>query len=144
MKRESRTREELLASIRTSLGGRAAEVLCYGPEAGLTTGASGDLENATNTARQMVCRYGMDGDFGLLATPELFKYAEAMSSPTYQRVNRAASKILKEEMDKTLELLEANRQHLDAVAKALMEKNRLHRTDLEQVLPAISGNPAQR
>jgi ATP-dependent Zn protease len=144
IKRESRTREELLASIRTSLGGRAAEVLCYGPEAGLTTGASGDLEHATNTARQMICRYGMDGDFGLLAMPELFKYAEAMSSPTYQRVNEAAGRMLKDEMEKTVKLLEANRQHLDAVAKALLEKNRLHRRDLEQILPATPGKPAQR
>lgn len=143
MKKESRTREELLASIRTSLAGRAAEIVCYGPEAGLTTGASGDLEHATNTARQMICRYGMDGEFGLLATPELFKYAEAMSSPTYQRVNEAASRILKEEMDKTAKLLEANRKHLDAVAKALIEKNRLYRKDLEQILPPISGKPAQ-
>jgi cell division protease FtsH len=143
MKKESRTREELLASIRTSLAGRAAEIVCYGPEAGLTTGASGDLEHATNTARQMICRYGMDGDFGLLATPELFKYAEAMSSPTYQRVNEAASRILKEEMDKTTKLLEVNRKHLDAVAKALVEKNRLYRNELEQILPAISGKPAQ-
>jgi len=143
MKRESRTREELLASIRTSLGGRAAEVLCYGPEAGLTTGASGDLEHATSTARQMICRYGMDGEFGLLATPELFKYAEAMSSPTYQRVNEAAGRILKQEMDQTAKLLEANRAHLDAVAKALVEKNRLYRKDLEQILPPISGKSAQ-
>ena len=142
MKRESRTREELLASIRTSLGGRAAEIVCYGPEAGLTTGASGDLEHATNIARQMICRYGMDGDFGLLATPELFKYAEAMSSPTYQRVNEAAGRILKQEMDKTAKLLEANRAHLDAVAKALMEKNRLYRKDLEQILPAPPSRPA--
>lgn len=143
MKRESLTRDELLARIRTSLGGRAAEMLYYGDEAGLTTGASADLENATNIARQMICRYGMVEEFGLLATPELFKYAEAMSSPVYLRVNEAASKILKEQKDRTLKLLNENRQHLDAVSRALIQKNRLYRKDLEELLPPIPGKPAQ-
>ena len=142
MKRESLNREEMLARIRVSLGGRAAELLYYG-DAGRTTGASGDLENATNTARQMLCRYGMDEEFGLLATPELFKYAEAMSSPTYQRVNEAASKILKEQMELTRKLLEENRQHLDAVSKALLAKNRLYRKNMEEILPPILGKSAQ-
>ncbi|MBM3878806.1 MAG: AAA family ATPase [Verrucomicrobia bacterium] len=139
-KRESRTREELLAWIRTLLAGRAAELLCYGPEKGLTTGASSDLERATNVARQMICRYGMERDFGLAATPELFKYAEAMGSPLHQRVIEAANRILAEQMDKTIKLLTENRQHLDAVAQALIEKNRLYRKDLEAVLPAIPAS----
>ena len=134
IRRESLTKEELLGRIRTCLGGRAAEMLYYGQEKGLTTGAAGDLEHATNIARQMICRYGMNGDFGLLAAPELFKHAEAMGSPMYQRVNEEASKILKEEMVKTQKLLEENRTQLDAVAKMLLEKNRILRTDLEQLL----------
>jgi len=137
MRRESLTRADLLARIRTSLGGRAAEVLYYGPEAGMTTGASGDLEHATSMARQMICRYGMDEDFGLLATPELFKHAEAMGSPVYQRVSDAAAKMLKAEMDKTQALLEENRERLDAVSAALLEKNRLYREDLKELLPEI-------
>jgi ATP-dependent Zn protease len=136
IKKESLTREEMLGRIRTCLAGRAAELLYYGPDAGLTTGASGDLEQATNIARQMICRYGMDEEFGLLAAPELFKYAEAISSPVYQQVSHAAMKILKEQMERTRSLLEQNRVHLDAVARALLEKNRLYRTDLEKLLPA--------
>lgn len=133
IKRESLTRDEILARIRTSLGGRAAEIIYYGKEKGLTTGAAADLENATNLARQMICRYGMDDDFGLLATPELFQHAQAIGSPTYQRVNEAANKILKEQMDKTLKLLQDNSKFLDAVAKVLTEKNRIIRSDLEQI-----------
>lgn len=143
VKRECLTREEMLAGIRTSLGGRAAEVLYYGPERGLTTGASSDLEKATKIARHMICLYGMDEQFGLLATPELFRYTEALSSPIYQRVSDAAGKILKEEMAKTINLLETHRAHLDAVAKALLETNRLYRKDLESILHAIPGTPAQ-
>ena len=140
MKRESLSREDLLARIRVALGGRAAEVLHYGAESGLTTGAAGDLENATQIARNMICRYGMDESFGLLATPELFKYAEAISSPIYERVNQAACEILKTEMGKTRRLLEDNREHLDAVAKGLLEKNRLYSKDLEELLPAVPAN----
>lgn len=139
MKRESLTREELLARIRTALGGRAAELLYYGP-AGLTTGASGDLENATGIARQIVSVYGMDGEFGLLATPEMLKHAEAIASPEYQKINDAARKILEEQMAETRKLMEANRPHLDAIAGALLKKNRLYRADLVEILPPVKAN----
>jgi ATP-dependent metalloprotease FtsH len=140
MKRESLTREEMVARIRVSLGGRAAESLYYGADGGLTTGASGDLENATSIARQMVCRYGMDEGFGLLATPELFKHAEALGSPLYERVNAVTGEILKKEMERTGKLLEENRQHLDAVVNALRAKNRLYRKELEEILPAANSD----
>jgi len=136
-KRETITREEALARIRVALAGRAAEMVYYGQD-GLTTGASADLENATNIARQMVCCYGMDEEFGLLATPELFKHPQALSSPIYQRVNEAAARILKEQMARTIELLQQNRQHLDALSRALLEKNRLLRADLKLLLPPIA------
>jgi ATP-dependent metalloprotease FtsH len=135
MKRESLTREELLARIRTCFGGRAAEFIYYGKEQGLTTGASGDLEHATQIARQMICRYGMDEDFGLLSAPEILKYSEAVGSPIYQRVGEAAGRILKREMEKALKLLEENRTYLDSVSKALLAKNRLYRNDLLDLLP---------
>jgi ATP-dependent Zn protease len=142
MKRESLTKAEMLARIRTCLGGRAAEMLYYGPEAGLTTSVANDLEQASLIARHMVCRYGMVQDFGLLSLPELFKYAEAVASPIYQQVAEAAGKILQMEMEKTTKLLNENRKHLDAVARALLQKNRLYRRDLEQVLPPIEPKPA--
>lgn len=143
MKRESLTKEELLARIRTCLGGRAAEFIYYGKEMGLTTGASGDLEHATQIARQMICRYGMDDDFGLLSAPEIFKYAEAVQSPIYQRVSETAARLLKQEMDKTLDLLEQNRTHLDAVSKELLVKNRLNHNDLQALLPPCSPKYAR-
>jgi ATP-dependent Zn protease len=86
----------------------------------------------------MVCRYGMDEEFGLLVTPELLKYEGALSSPVYLKVNEAASKILKAEMDRTLQLLEENREHLDAVTAALVEKERLTAEDLQAILPEVS------
>jgi ATP-dependent metalloprotease FtsH len=141
IKRESLTREEMLARIRVSLGGRAAEMLYYGQDGGLTTGASGDLENATNLARQMICRYGMDGEFGLLAAPELLSRPEAIGTPVYQEVCRRAGTMLKEQMGATLMLLEQHRSHLDSVTTALIGRNRLHRKDLEGILPQPARGP---
>jgi ATP-dependent Zn protease len=139
VKQEATTRQEMLAGIRRSLGGRAAEMLYYGPEAGLRTGAWGDLEKASDTAREMVCIYGMDDEFGILSVSDIFKYAEAKSGPTYERINAAASRILQEQMVLTLKQLEENRQHLDAVSQALLAKNRLYQKDLEELLPPIKG-----
>jgi ATP-dependent Zn protease len=137
MKRESLTREELLANIRVCLGGRAAEVLCYGPDAGLTTGASGDLKHATSIARQMICRYGMTEEFGLLAAPELLQQAEALGSPLYEQVSRLAARVLKEQMEQTLELLAEQRQELDSIARELLKRNRLYRKELQDLLPPL-------
>lgn len=133
--RELRTRDELLASIRTSLGGRSAEILYYGEDAGLSTGVSGDIEIATHQARMMVCAYGMDSETGLIGLSDLMKYPEALSSPINIQVNQAVGRILKHELDNTLKMLQKHRSHLDNVAQALMEKNRLTRKDLEQLLP---------
>lgn len=135
--RGSRTRDELLAAIRVSLAGRAAEMVCYGSQEGLSSGVSSDLEHATNMARSMVCRYGMDDEFGLLVTPELMQYEGALASPVYLKVNESAARILREQMDKTLALLEEHRRHLDAVANALGQKERLTSEDLQKILPPI-------
>lgn len=124
------------------LGGRAVELVYYGPEAGLTTGASGDLDYATRLARQMVCRYGMDEDFGPLAVPELLRLAEAVGSPLYGQVTETVRGMLKREMEQTVKLLEAHRPDLDAVAAGLMAKNRLLRRDLEELLPAVPARSA--
>lgn len=143
MKKESRTREELLAEkIRPLLGGRAGEVVRFGPEVGLSTGVGADFEEASDWARRMVCAWGMDGQFGPLAVPDIFRYREAKTGPIYEKINEAAGKILKEQMTRTQELLAANRKHLDAVAKALLEKNTLYRSDLENMLPRKTDDKA--
>ena len=59
------TKKELLGRICTALAGRAAELVYYGSGEGITTGASGDLEIATNLARYMICSGGMDEETGL-------------------------------------------------------------------------------
>lgn len=133
-KRESLSCKDILNQIRTLLGGRAAEQLYSGAENGLTTGASGDLAQATRLARDMVCRYGMTDDFGLLAVPELIQHPEGMASPLYEQVNVVISEILKREMINTRQLLNENKQALDRVVSALLVRNRLLRSELEEIL----------
>lgn len=134
-RRGSSTRGEILADIRVNLGGRGAEIVGYGPAAGLSTGASQDLENATRSAREMVCSHGMSQEWGPLATPELAKYEGALSSPVYLRLNRLANQILREELDRTVALLRQHRDHLETVVGALLANERLTGEELRNLLP---------
>lgn len=119
------TREELRARIRTSLGGRAAEVVFYGREAGLSTGAGGDLVSATALAKQMVCSYGMSDDLGLAVWG-----GEALTEQARQAVNR----ILQEEMEAAIRILEENRSLVDALAQRVMTQNHMSGVEIEALL----------
>ncbi len=121
------TREEMLARIRTSLGGRAAEIAYYGEEEGVSTGASGDLEQATRTAAAMLCAYGMDGDFGLAAMDlkEALRDREARA-----RINT----LLRREMANTVDIIRQNKPRIDRMVDALMKKNKLTGAEMEALL----------
>lgn len=119
------TADELLARIRTSLAGRASEIVYYGKRDGFSTGASGDLSSATNVAKHMVCSYGMDGEFGLAVVPDTGE----MSPEVRSAVNR----ILSEQMEKTIGLIEMNKDKIDALVKVLMDKNYLNGTQIGEI-----------
>ena len=130
MNRECLTKEELLAKIRVCMGGRAAEIVYYGKESGTTTGAAADLEQATQLARQMVCRYGMDDGFGLIVIPE---------GAGNEAVTSAAGRILNREFELTLGQLEAQRPAVDRIVGALLAKNRILGKELESLLPVTAA-----
>lgn len=88
-----KTKDELFARIRTSLGGRAAELVYYGENDGVSSGASGDLQSATRIARTMICSYGMDETIGLAAlSPE-----EAANGPLAAKITQRVNEILAKE-----------------------------------------------
>ncbi|HRX57704.1 MAG TPA: AAA family ATPase [Eubacteriales bacterium] len=123
-------KEELIGRIRTSLGGRAAEMVYYGTTDGVSTGASGDLQNATQIARAMICSYGMDEAVGLMTlTPE-----EAQSGPMAKLVNDRINEMLKAELKITMEIIAAGREKIDRLVEKLMEKNKLTREEIEELL----------
>ena len=123
VERPLKTRTDLLADIRVSLGGRAAELLYYGEE-GLSTGIQSDLEGAKETARRMV------SDFWMQQSVD-----QGSAEANQAEVNR----ILTEQMEETTSLLQANRHHLDTVVDALSRQERLTADDLKQILPPIPG-----
>ena len=121
------TKNEMLARIRTSLAGRAAEIVYYGEEDGVSTGASGDLINATHIAESMVCRTGMDRSFGLaVLTPENMPYY-------YSEVRTRVNSILQNEYEKAIRIIENNRAAIDALCEALFEKNHLVQNEIDEI-----------
>lgn len=124
------TKDELLAKIRTSLGGRAAEIVYYGEQAGISTGASGDLISATDIAQKIVCTYGMDEDFGLAVVPGQVLSNSNMSIEVRNTVN----KILKEQMDDAIRLISENKDKIDALVERLMDKNHMNGAEIEQTI----------
>lgn len=88
------TKDELLSRIRVALGGRAAEIVCYGECGGVSTGASGDLVSATAIAERIVCSYGMVDECGLaVSDPRTLR-----SGDVAKEVRKAVNKLLSEQM----------------------------------------------
>ena len=124
------TRENLLARIRTALGGRAAELCYYGSEDGISTGASGDLDTATRVAQSMLCHYGMTDEFGLaVIEPE-----HQGSSPLAPKVHEAVNSILREQMEQAVTLIRENKAAVDALVGALLQHDHLTGDEIGSIL----------
>lgn len=123
------TREEMLARIRTSLGGRAAELVYYGEEDGISTGASGDLSTATKLAQYMLCTCGMDADFGLAVV-------DADKARTNDDVRAAVNALLNEELQRSVALIREHRGTMDRLVEQLIAKNHLSGDEVQAILSA--------
>ncbi|MBQ8696560.1 MAG: AAA family ATPase [Clostridia bacterium] len=121
------TMDELLVRIRIALGGRAAEIVYYGERDGVSTGASGDLRSATAVARNMICYYGMDGEFGLAAIGN-------MDAAMSEKVMAAVNRILSVQMAEAIRQLSENKDKVDALVAALMENDHLNGDEIERLL----------
>jgi len=119
------TKDELLAKLRSLLGGRAAESIVFGT---VTTGASNDIQQATGLARNMVSLYGMSDELGLMATASIanqFLEGEARmdcSDATAAKVDATVHKLLNEAYADARQLLIGNRSLLDEIAEFLLAK----------------------
>lgn len=127
------TRPDLEQKIAVLLGGRAAEKLVFGM---LSTGAADDLVKATDIARDMVTRYGMDEDLGYVAfdpqrqqmldLPEgLMPRSSMMSPQTQHHIDEAIRGIVMAGFDEAAQILSTNRYVLERGARALLEKETL-------------------
>jgi cell division protease FtsH len=117
-----------------ALGGRAAEELIYG---NVTTGAESDLEQVTHIARQMVGRWGMSDVIGLvsvIAAPGEEQYygpggVVQVSDETRELVDREVRRIVEACYDRARRALDGNRERLESLARALLEKETLDQDD---------------
>ena len=127
------TRDELENKIAVLLGGRAAEKLVFGH---LSTGAADDMAKATDIARNMVARYGMDEALGyvtydeskqgfLNTPPGMATRERNYSEETAREIDNAVRKIITDVFERAYKMLEQNRDVLERCAQSLLEKETL-------------------
>lgn len=139
------SKQRLLDEITALLAGRVAEELVYGE---VTTGASNDLERVTRIARAMICEYGMSDKLGTLAIGKRGHNPFLGRDYTLDERNYSedVAKLIDEEVRAIVDrchsiardMLTINREKLDAVVKALLERETL---DREEFLAVLEGKP---
>jgi cell division protease FtsH len=134
------TRAELTDTMAMTLGGRAAEEIVFGE---ITTGASNDLEKVTETAKQMVMRYGMSERLG----PRVFGHDRSMpflgrefsSEPDYsdeiaREIDDEIRRVVEEAHQTARGLLTERRDALDRISKVLLERETIEAKEFERLL----------
>jgi cell division protease FtsH len=138
-----RTKEELLAMIANAMGGRIAEELFIGR---ITTGASNDIERATELARSMVCQYGMS-ELGPLAfgkkEEQVFLGREIsqhrdFSEDTAIKIDLEVKRIISEQYERAKKILSENKVAMENLTQALLERETL---DSVQIRRIVAGLP---
>ncbi len=120
-----RTKEELMAKIAVSMGGRAAEEVVMDT---MTNGASQDIQEATNIARNMVAMYGMSEEFGMMALGSVRNqyldggYGLDCAQDTAAVMDKAVKAILDVCYKDAVEVIRENREDMDKVVAYLLEK----------------------
>lgn len=123
------TKKEILSNVMVALGGRAAEEFIYGKD-NVTTGASSDLEKATEIVLALIGVYGMDSSTGLL------NYNVAMSKELSGDINllNRGKDILESLYKDTIDILKEHRDILENIAKALLEKEVLEEEEIDALI----------
>ena len=138
------TKDELLAELRSLLGGRAAEKVVFNT---LTTGASNDLQKATSMAKHMVALYGMSEELGLMAPAVVHnQYLEGSaqmdcSEQTAAKVDTAVQDLLNNCYAEAVKLLTDNRALLDEISQHLLTKETITGEELMAFVNAEKAEP---
>ena len=145
------SRGQLMAQLAMMLGGRAAERVIFDE---ITTGASNDLERVTQTAKQMVTRYGMSEKLGPMAlghaNGQVFMGRDFNAQPDYSdeiafQIDKEIRRIVDESYDTAEDLLVRNRRLLDKLAKDLIEYETVDSSHLARLVQefAVDKVPAE-
>ncbi len=126
----SSSKEEMIHEIQMCLGGRAAEQLIFNK---LMTGAYSDFKAATEIARKMVCVYGMTDNLGpVVYTQNQGEFA--YSQKTAEKIDNEVQNILEDCYKKTCQLITNNRDKLEKLANALLEKETMYASEIYELL----------
>ncbi len=125
-------RSELLAKLAGMMGGRAAEEIVFGD---ITTGASQDIEQATNLARRMVCEFGMS-PLGLISLKNEADNSSTVSAETAAKIDREIAALVDKAYQTALEILRARREKLSLIAEHLIEVETIEGAKLDAMLLA--------
>lgn len=130
----------MLDELKVLLGGRVAEALVLKE---ISSGASNDLQRATSLARQMICEYGMSAELGPVTfghrQDQVFLGRDIARDKNYSeeiaaKIDKEIRKFLDEAYQKTEELLQNNIDKLHLIAQALIEKETLEGSEIEQLM----------
>lgn len=131
------TKAELENKIATLTGGRAAEEVIFNE---ITTGASNDIEQATKLARAMITRYGMCEDFDMVAMETVTNQylggdtSLSCSADTQKEIDKKVVELVKQQHEKAIGILKANRKKLDELAQYLYEKETITGDEFMKIL----------
>ncbi|KAL4945374.1 hypothetical protein BDV06DRAFT_219345 [Aspergillus oleicola] len=126
----SRTYTQYLSDIDVSMGGRAAEELIYGEDQ-VTSGITGDIQSATQTALALVTRFGYSKKLGNV---DLVTNYDSLSSETKQEIEAEVRRLVEEARQRATNILTEKRHELELVTKALIEYETLTKEEMEKVL----------
>jgi cell division protease FtsH len=131
---------KLKGILATMMGGRVAEELVFGD---ITSGARSDLKQATRLARLMVCDWGMSDNLGpqtfgnheeLMFLGREISRSQDYSEDTARKIDADISQLLRESHARAREILEKNRDKLELITKALLERETLDARDVEELM----------
>ncbi len=138
------TKKELEARLVELMGGRAAEEIVFET---VTTGASNDIQQATNLARAMVTQYGLSEKFGLMALEsQENQYLTGRAilncgDATAAEIDKEVMKVLKDAYEAAKSLLNENRDAMDQIADFLIEKETITGKEFMKIFRKVKGIP---
>ena len=147
--RYSYSKQRLESSIASLFGGRIAEELAFGPEA-VTTGASNDIERATMLARNMVTKWGLSDKLGPLTyseeSGEVFLGRQVtqhkqVSDETAHVIDVEVRRVIDTAYRKAQNILETNRDKLDAMASALIKYETIDENQIKDIMAGRAPKP---
>jgi len=148
--RYSHSRRRIIGQVTSLFGGRVAEEMTLGKE-GITTGASNDIQRATEIARNMVTKWGLSDAMGPLmydeGGEEVFlgrsaaQPSKAMSDETALSIDKEVRSIIDECYEKARSILEEHRSKMDMMADALMQYETIDSEQIDAIMEGKKPNP---